>query len=136
STLSDFSFRAILRGLKSGTESPEIQSDSLFGLQKAQSPKPVLANSQQSSAGRGGKTPTSQTGAACVPSGQFSTASTGLMTAHCSLFEWRDPAPPRSLRSARPPQLAPLRSRWRLRLLLPCAVPVLLQSCDLLLECA
>jgi len=31
-----------------------------------------------------GKTPTSQTGAACVPSGQLFAASTGLMTAYCS----------------------------------------------------
>ena len=32
----------------------------------------------------GAKTPPSQTGAACVPSGRFFTAPTGLMTAHCS----------------------------------------------------
>ncbi len=41
-------------------------------------------SSQQSSAGRGAKTPPSQTGAACVPSGRFFTAPAGLMTAHCS----------------------------------------------------
>src|SRR5215471_10754533 len=61
------------------------------------------ASSQQSSAGRRGKTPTSQTGAACVPSGQLFSASTGLMTAHCSFLTCGGP----SLRST----LAPLRAR-------------------------
>ena len=39
---------------------------------------------QQSSAGKWAKTPASQTGAACVPSDQLSTAAPGLMTAHRS----------------------------------------------------
>src|SRR5918993_436144 len=51
-------------------------------------PKPWGAerhvSSQQSSADVRAETPTSKTGAACVPSGQLLTASRLLMTAHCS----------------------------------------------------
>ena len=43
----------------------------------------MAASSQSSSVRSRGKTPTSQTGAACVPSGQLFSVSTGLMTTHC-----------------------------------------------------
>src|SRR4029450_3068037 len=61
----------------------------------------------------GAKTPPSQTGAACVPSGRFFTAPAGLMTAHCSRTT--------SLPFAK-------------RLLLACRVPLRSQPPHLLLE--
>src|ERR1043166_1119316 len=66
--LSDLSFRAM-------RSTVQVRSDRHI---------PGRTSDQQSSAGRRGKTPTSRTGAARVPSGQLFSASTGLMTAHRS----------------------------------------------------
>src|SRR5262245_65690752 len=82
SSLSDLSFRAMR------SKVPPFRA------------RNTTASSQQSSAGRRGKTPTSQTGAACVPSGQLLSASTGLMTAESSRYSSMLAAPPLLLEPA------------------------------------
>ena len=79
STLSDFSFRAIVTSLGPGQTEPYSSP--------APAPRKtvnVRASGQQSSVSRGVGTPASQAGAACVPSSQLPTAAGRLTTVHCS----------------------------------------------------